>query len=66
MEIKINEKQTTVAPDSTLGTVLSGLGVTAHGIAASVNGKVIAPGEWDSTGLADGDSIVILKAFFGG
>jgi len=66
MEIKLNDKPTCVTAGSTLGAVLAGRGINAHGIAASVNGHVIAPELWSSTVLSEGDSIVLLKAFFGG
>ena len=40
--------------------------IKPQGIATAVNGSVIPAGERATTQLNDGDSIVIIKAFYGG
>lgn len=66
MEIKINNAPLTVASGSNLADVLVANNITTTGIATAVNGKVIAAHLRKDHILAEGDSIIIIKAFYGG
>jgi len=66
MNVRINEVCVELPDGATLGQALDAKGISISGIATAVNGKVVASGLRDSHVLADGDDIVIIKAFYGG
>ncbi len=66
MNITINDK-TIVMPDgATLQNVLDEQNIQPKGIATAVNGVVVPAKQRLSTVMKDGDSIVVIKAFYGG
>lgn len=66
MDITINDVKLTLPDGSTLKDALDAKGVKPQGIATAVNGTVISATKRETTALADGDKIVIIKAFYGG
>ncbi len=68
MKITLNTK--TVELDSparpTLHELLATSGVPQSGIAVALNNRVIKRADWESTILADGDSVIVITAICGG
>lgn len=68
MKITLNTK--TVELDSparpTLQELLATSGVPQSGIAVALNNRVIKRADWESTILADGDSVTVITAICGG
>ena len=51
---------------TTLSQLIAELSITTTGIAVAVNRKIISRQLWEQTLLSEGDSIVIIKAVYGG
>jgi len=51
---------------TTLSQLIAELSITTTGIAVAVNRKIIPRQLWEQTNLTEGDSIVIIKAVYGG
>lgn len=51
---------------TTLAAALEVCGIRPEGIAAAINGSVVPKKNHATTPLAAGDSIIIIKAFYGG
>ncbi len=66
MEIKINDKPFQIEPGTTLEKALGDAGVNPRGVATAVNGDVVPASERSTKVLADGDTILVIKAFYGG
>lgn len=66
MNITINDKQFEIELNTTLQELLIVKAIKTQGIATAVNGNVIPASERDTTILKEGDSIVIIKVFYGG
>lgn len=66
MNVTINDKPFEVKSNTTLHELLIVNSIKTQGIATAVNGNVIPASERDSTILNEGDSIVIIKVFYGG
>lgn len=66
MIVKINDTEITLADGMTLSDALACQSISTQGTALAVNGTVIPKAKYDSTTLNHGDSILIIKAFYGG
>lgn len=66
MKITINEVSLELPEGSTLQDALDAKDKKPQGIATALNGAVVPAILRPSKKLADGDSIVIIKAFYGG
>ena len=66
MEVTINDKKMELAEGATLADALAVAAVAQAGIATAVNGTVVPGLKRAETMLADGDNILIIKAFYGG
>lgn len=66
MKIKLNDVIVEAPEGATLQEVMDAAGIAPTGIAAAVNSNVIPAGERTSHILKDGDSVLIIKAFYGG
>ena len=51
---------------TTLSQLIAELSITTTGIAVAVNRKIIPRQLWEQTNLTERDSIVIIKAVYGG
>lgn len=66
MTVKVNQISLSLPDGSSLQDALDAKEIKPQGIATAVNGKVIPAAFRQSHKLADGDDIVIIKAFYGG
>ena len=65
MKIIINNKETETKANS-LSELAAELNLPAKGVAVAIANKMVSRTEWEQTPLAEGDSIVIIKAACGG
>lgn len=66
MKITINDVALELPEGATLQDALDAKAIKPQGIATAVNGTVVPGNLRGSKPLADGDKIVIIKAFYGG
>ena len=66
MNITINDVNMTLPDGATLNDALIAKEIKPQGIASALNGRVIPADKRGDTTLAEGDKIVIIKAFYGG
>ncbi len=66
MKVRINHVELELADNATLRDALDKKNIPAAGIATAVNGTVVPASARNTHQLADGDDIVIIKAFYGG
>ncbi|MHB1988358.1 MAG: sulfur carrier protein ThiS [Acidimicrobiales bacterium] len=66
IDVVINGKHTQLSPGSTVDDVVTSLSPTRAGIAAAVNGLVVARSVWRSTAIKAGDQVEVLTAAQGG
>lgn len=66
MKVLINDVDLDLPDGATLADALQAKEIEAKGIATALNGKVVPAVLRDKKVLADGDKIVIIKAFYGG
>lgn len=67
MEITVNNKPRTFAGESLqLTELLQACEMPQKGIAVAINNKVVRKGDWPSTEVKDGDSIMVIQAVCGG
>lgn len=65
MRLTVNNKEGFFV-STTLYQLISELEIATTGIAVAVNRKIIPRQLWEQTLLSEGDSIVIIKAVYGG
>ena len=65
MRLTVNNKEGSFV-STTLSELISELEISTAGIAVAVNRKIISRQLWEQTVLSEGDSIVIIKAVYGG
>ncbi len=66
ISVKINDRTISLSNEATLQDALDHQQVTPQGIATALNGTVIPATLRPTTQLHDGDTIIIIKAFYGG
>lgn len=66
MNVTINDSPLTLPEGATLADALATKELPASGVATAVNGSVVPALLRDKKVLAEGDKIVIIKAFYGG
>lgn len=66
MNIKINDRQHEVEPSATVGSVMAERNIQPKGVAVALNGQLVPADKWSETGLSEDDSLVVIKAFYGG
>ena len=64
LNTRIVELDSSVRP--TLHELLATSGMPQSGIAVALNNRVIKRADWESTMLADGDSVTVITAICGG
>lgn len=64
--VKINDNDILLPDEATLQDALDRKNIQPQGIATALNGKVVPAVLRATTRLHDGDSIIIIKAFYGG
>lgn len=65
MKITINNKENDTQSVN-LSQLADELALPATGVAVAINNKMVPRTDWESTTLAENDSIVIIKAACGG
>lgn len=65
MKITVNDEAVEVDDETTVATLLEGLGFGAKGIAVAVDLSVLPRSEWQTT-LADGARVEVVTAVQGG
>lgn len=66
MNVKINNTPLQLPEGTTVIQVAEERNLPDRGVALAVNNQMVPRAEWNNTVLAEGDDIVILKAFCGG
>ena len=66
MKVNINNAEIELIDGATLAQALEKAGITPSGIAVAINETVVPKTEYATRQLAEGDSILIIKAFYGG
>ena len=67
MKIKINKTEQELNDGLNLKQVLEQMpNIPESGIAVAVNGDVVPRTDWESRFIADGDAIMVIRAFYGG
>jgi sulfur carrier protein len=68
MRIELNGEPRKLPDRATLADAVceSGVEAAARGVAVALDGEVVPRGEWDSTPLAEGNSVEVLAAIQGG
>ena len=66
MNVKINNTPFQLPEGATVSQVAEERNLPDRGVALAVNNQMVPRAEWNNTVLAEGDDIVILKAFCGG
>lgn len=66
MTVKINDKEFSLDDGTKLSYAIERSGKSTSGIAVAVNGKVVKSSDISNYSLADGDNVLIIKAFYGG
>lgn len=66
MKVKINNLIVELPEGSTLAGLLEKQNISLAGIATAVNGNVVTAAKRDTTPLTDGDTVTVIKAFYGG
>ena len=66
MEIKINDKTVNLPEGSTVADALAAMEISPAGIATALNGTVVPAHRRGEIILNQGDSIIVIKAFYGG
>ncbi|HLX78449.1 MAG TPA: sulfur carrier protein ThiS [Acidimicrobiales bacterium] len=62
----VNGDGRAVDKGTTVGDLITALGAADHGVAAALNGRVVARDAWTTTAIADGDRLEVLTAAPGG
>lgn len=66
MKILVNNKETEIAPQTSINQLAISLELPGKGVAIAVNNKMILRTEWERHELQANDSILIVKAACGG
>lgn len=67
MTIIVNDEQyTSDSEQLTIAELLAQKGISTKGTAVALNGKIALRKDWETRLLKEGDSLVIIKAAYGG
>lgn len=66
MKATINGELREMPEGTTLAALLDALGVTRNGIAVAKNDSVVRRADYETSTIAEGDSVEIIKAVAGG
>lgn len=66
MKITVNNIEKEIHDGTTIEQFVVEENNTTAGIAIAVNDRVVRRAQWSETQLNDGDSVVLIKAAFGG
>ena len=66
MNVKINDREHDIETGATVGSVMAERNIQPKGVAVALNGHLVTADKWAETVLSEGDSLVVIKAFYGG
>ena len=66
VQVRLNGEPRELPDGATLAEAVAELTNLASGVAAAVNGDVLARGSWAATPLRDGDQVEVVTAVQGG
>lgn len=66
MKIKINNNEVILPEHTNVRQALEMNMIPQGGTAVALNGKVVSKSQYETTELTEGDSLLIIKAFYGG
>lgn len=66
MKVYLNDLTLELPEEATLAQALEQGNINSTGIAVAINETVVPKTEYSTRNLHDGDSILIIKAFYGG
>jgi sulfur carrier protein len=66
IRVKLNGEARELPDSATMAEAVAELTKLASGVAAAVNGDVVARGSWAATPLRDGDQVEVVTAVQGG
>ena len=68
MRIVLNGKPAELPDGASVAEAVAAAGVNGapRGVAVAVEGEVIPRGEWEATGLRDGEAVEVVRAIQGG
>lgn len=66
MNVRVNGEPRTLRDGVTVAEVVRSLTDTERGVAVALDGEVVPRREWETTALADGRSVEVLRAVQGG
>jgi sulfur carrier protein len=66
VKASINGEEREMPDGTTVAELLEALGVIRNGVAVAKNDRVVRRAEYESSTIADGDAIEIIKAVAGG
>lgn len=64
--VKFNDESIQIADTATVEQLLGEKKISAVNIAVAVNGQMVPKTEYAGTQLHDGDTMLVIKAFYGG
>ncbi len=64
--VKFNDESLLLDDGATVSCMLDKKSISAVNIAVAVNGQMVPKTEYDATALHDGDTVLVIKAFYGG
>jgi sulfur carrier protein len=66
MTLIINGETRALAPVSNVRELIGALGIQGAHVAVELNRKIIRRGDWENTGVSDGDRVEIVQFVGGG
>lgn len=66
ISIMFNNEPREIADNMSIARLMEEAGMTAPNMAVAVNGQVVPKDAWTSAILKNGDSLLVIKAFYGG
>lgn len=66
MKIRLNDRETDVAEGTTIQQLLEANDMLRGRVATTVNNEIVKAGDRATYMLSEGDSIIVIKAFYGG
>lgn len=64
--LTVNGEERHLRDGATVAVLVDGLGVGRRGVAVAVNAEIVARSTWETTPLAPGDRVEVLRAVQGG
>ena len=66
MNIEVNNTAHEVAEGTSLAAFVESMGVQPLGVAVAIDMEIVPKGQWESTMLADGMKLLLIRAASGG